>query len=120
MGFEITNKPAEKMYSGMIISYLVRPLFGIPMGWVTEIKHVEYMKYFVDEQRVGPYTIWHHEHHIEPIEGGVLMHDIVSYLPPLGILGRIANYLFIEDKLKEIFDFRYQAVIREFGDYKEK
>lgn len=118
MGFEITgaNLP-EKMYPGMIISYKVSPLLGIKMTWVTEITHVENHRYFVDEQRMGPYAMWHHQHKIETIEGGVLMTDIVSYQPPLGFLGVIANALFIRGKLKEIFDFRTVAVEKKFGKY---
>ncbi len=116
MGFEITGASLpEKMYPGMIISYKVSPLLGIKMTWVTEITHVENHLYFVDEQRMGPYAMWHHQHKIETIEGGVLMTDIVSYQPPLGFLGVIANALFIRGKLKEIFDFRTVAVEKKFG-----
>lgn len=121
MGFQITNEPLpEIMYPGMIITYKVSPLLGIKMNWVTEITHVKNLNYFVDEQRVGPYKIWHHEHHLTEIKGGVLMSDIVSYQPPLGILGDIANKLFIENQLKEIFTYRRQAMERIFGQYPEK
>jgi len=99
----------------MIISYKVSPVLGIKMTWVTEITQVKEKEYFVDEQRVGPYSIWHHEHKIEAIEGGVLMTDIVSYKPPFGILGSIANSILIKRQLKEIFDFRAVAMERMFG-----
>jgi ligand-binding SRPBCC domain-containing protein len=117
MGFDITteNLP-EKMYPGMIISYTVTPLLGIKTTWVTEITQVKDKVYFVDEQRVGPYTIWHHEHFIEPIEGGVLMKDIVSYKPPFGFLGSIANTLVIKKKLNEIFNYRTKALDERYGD----
>jgi ligand-binding SRPBCC domain-containing protein len=116
MGFQITNEPiAEKMYAGMIIAYKVTPLLSIPMQWVTEITHVQEMEYFVDEQRIGPYTLWHHQHRISEIEGGTLMQDIVSYKPPFGPLGIMANSLIIESQLKSIFEYRFQAVVREFG-----
>jgi ligand-binding SRPBCC domain-containing protein len=116
MGFQITNEPiAEKMYAGMIIAYKVTPLLSIPMQWVTEITHVQEMEYFVDEQRIGPYTLWHHQHRISEIEGGTLMQDIVSYKPPFGPLGILANSLIIESQLKSIFEYRFQAVVREFG-----
>jgi ligand-binding SRPBCC domain-containing protein len=116
MGFNITSKLlSEKMYPGMIISYKVSPVLGIKMTWVTEITHVKEKEYFVDEQRVGPYTMWHHEHKIEPIEGGVLMTDIVSYKPPFGILGSIANSVLIKKQLKQIFDYRVNAVEKMFG-----
>lgn len=116
MGFNITSKlMGEKMYPGMIISYKVSPVFGIKMTWVTEITHVKEKEYFVDEQRIGPYRMWHHEHKIEPIEGGVLMTDIVSYKPPLGILGSIANAILIKKQLQEIFDYRTIAMEKIFG-----
>jgi ligand-binding SRPBCC domain-containing protein len=116
MGFNITSKLlSEKMYPGMIISYEVSPVLGIKMTWVTEITQVKEKEYFVDEQRVGPYSMWHHEHKIEPIEGGVLMSDIVSYKPPFGFLGSIANSVLIKKQLQEIFDFRTLAMERMFG-----
>ena len=118
MGFNITSKLlSEKMYPGMIISYKVSPVLGIKMTWVTEITHIKEKEYFVDEQRIGPYSMWHHEHKIEPIDGGVLMIDIVSYKPPFGILGSIANAILIKKQLKEIFDFRTVAVEKMFGKF---
>lgn len=120
MGFDITSTHLpEKMYAGMIISYIVKPLLGIKTSWVTEITHVRDKEFFVDEQRIGPYTMWHHEHKIEPIEGGVLMKDIVTYRPPFGILGKIANRLIIGKKVKSIFDYREQAIIEIFGPFEE-
>lgn len=116
MGFDITTPDLpSKMYPGMIISYKVRPLLNIPTTWVTEITHVKEGEYFVDEQRVGPYTIWHHQHKIEPIEGGTLMKDIVSYQPPFGVLGTIANALIIRGKLEEIFSYREKVLDQKFG-----
>ncbi|RPD90749.1 hypothetical protein EGM88_15475 [Aureibaculum marinum] len=118
MGFDIiTQDLPEKMYEGMIITYIVTPLFGIKTTWVTEITHIKENSYFVDEQRVGPYALWHHQHIIEPIENGVLMKDIVSYQPPFGFLGAVANTLLIKQKLKEIFDYRTKAVENQFGRY---
>ncbi len=115
MGFDITSKDLpEKMYAGMIISYNVRPLLGIPVTWVTEITHVEEKRYFVDEQRVGPYSMWHHQHLIEPHENGVMMTDIVSYKPPLGFLGSIANVLFIRRQLEGIFAYREEALKKKY------
>jgi ligand-binding SRPBCC domain-containing protein len=120
MGFEITNNmEGQKMYPGLIITYKVSPLLGIKMDWMTEITHVEEKKYFVDEQRIGPYKMWHHQHKIEPIENGVLMTDIVTYEPPFGFIGAIANKIIIKNQLDEIFDFRFKAVEIFFGKYEE-
>jgi ligand-binding SRPBCC domain-containing protein len=118
MGFDITSTGLpEKMYPGMIISYKVSPLLGIKMTWVTEITQVREREFFIDEQRIGPYALWHHQHHIKPIEGGVLMSDIVTYKPPFGFLGAIANTLFIRKQLKGIFEFREKAMEEKFGKY---
>jgi ligand-binding SRPBCC domain-containing protein len=118
MGFDIVKIPKEeKMYPGMIISYKVSPMLGIKMNWVTEITHVKELQYFVDEQRVGPYQLWHHEHHLKPIDGGVEMLDIVSYKAPFGFLGEIATSLFIKKQLKQIFDYRFTALEEIFGKF---
>ncbi len=118
MGFDvISEKLPEKMYPGMIIAYRVSPLFGIKTTWVTEITHVTTLQYFVDEQRVGPYKMWHHQHHIEAVDNGVLMTDIVDYQPPLGFLGSIANKLIIRKKLEEIFLYRTTRLEKYFGKY---
>ncbi|MFA7272835.1 MAG: SRPBCC family protein [Crocinitomicaceae bacterium] len=116
MGFDIITKDIpEKMYPGMIIAYRVSPLLKIKMTWVTEITKVAMNEYFVDEQRVGPYKVWHHEHFIREENGVVVMSDIVTYVPPFGFLGAIANALIIKKQLKTIFDYRFKAVEREFG-----
>lgn len=115
MGFDIgTENLPDKIYEGMIISYTVKPLFGIKTQWVTEITHVREKEYFVDEQRVGPYTLWHHQHIIIPEKEGVLMKDIVSYKPPFSFVGSMANRFIIRKKLIEIFDFRNQALEKIF------
>jgi len=118
MGFIVTsNTGTEKMYPGMIITYKVSPLLGIKLNWMTEITHVRDYEYFVDEQRVGPYKLWHHQHKIEPIKGGILMTDIVTYEPPLGLLGSIANSLVIKKQLQLIFDYRTIALEKRFGRF---
>lgn len=116
MGFDITSEDADQnMYEGMIISYRVSPVLGIKTTWVTEITHVRDKHYFVDEQRIGPYKLWHHQHILEDTSDGVLMTDIVSYAPPFGILGKIANVLMINKKLNEIFKYRFQKVEKLFN-----
>ena len=111
MGFDIISEGLpDKMYEGMIISYKVSPLLGIKTTWVSEITHIKDKQYFVDEQRVGPYKIWHHQHFLESTSEGTLMKDIVSYKPPLGILGEIANQLIIKKKLDEIFSYRTKVL----------
>ncbi len=118
MGFHISSDDLpEKMYQGMIITYKVSPIAGIKTDWMTEITHVSEKEYFVDEQRIGPYQLWHHQHFIKPIAHGVLMKDIVTYSPPFGFVGAIANKLLIRKKLEDIFAYRFQAMIDIFGEY---
>ena len=106
MGFHITSGTPAKMYPGQIITYRVSPVPGITVNWVTEITHVSKGSYFVDEQRFGPYRMWHHEHHFEPKDGGVLMTDRVSYKLPYGVFGRMAHFLFVRKQLEQIFAYR--------------
>ena len=111
MGFNIISKHhGGKMYPGQVIEYKVSPVLNVPLYWMTEITHVEERKYFVDEQRFGPYSLWHHQHHFEAVEEGVRMTDIVHYKLPFWFLGDIANKLFVAKQLKGIFDYRYEKV----------
>ena len=116
MSFEIlSNLTGLKMYPGMIINYKVRPFLNIPMRWTTEITHCEEGHYFVDEQRFGPYSFWHHKHFFKKVEGGIEMTDIVDYGLPLGILGQIANSIYVEQKLQGIFDYRNEVIHKLFA-----
>lgn len=111
MGFKVISRfSGNKIYAGQVIEYTVRPLLGIPVYWMTEITHVEKHRYFVDEQRFGPYSLWHHQHHFKEVEGGVEMTDIVHYKIPYWFFGDIANAILVRKKLKGIFDFRKKII----------
>lgn len=107
-----------KIYPGQIIEYKVKPLLGISVYWMTEITHVEEGRYFVDEQRFGPYSLWHHQHHFRSIDGGVEMTDIVHYKLPLAFVGQLAHRLLVRKKLDSIFQYRYQKVEELLGTWK--
>lgn len=117
LGFKIKSELPEKMYPGMFIQYTVKPLLGIPMTWVTEITQVNEPHFFIDEQRVGPYAIWHHQHFFKTIKGGVEMTDIVDYRLPLAPFGNFMQPLLIKGKLNHIFDYRNDKMIELFGEY---
>ncbi|MFD2827716.1 cell division inhibitor [Leeuwenhoekiella polynyae] len=117
MGFEIQSGADRPMFTGQLIQYKVSPVVGIKMGWVTEITHVKHMEYFVDEQRFGPYALWHHKHFIKEIPGGVEMEDIVDYKVPMGIVGQLVHPFLVKPKLQEIFEFREQKLNELFGKY---
>ena len=118
MDFNITDWDRKKAYPGQIIQYTVKPILGIKINWVTEITHVRAKEYFVDEQRFGPYTFWHHKHFIKEIEGGVIMEDVIHYKPPFGFVGVLLNFLFINSKLNSIFKHRELELIKTFGNFK--
>ncbi|MBK7558994.1 MAG: SRPBCC family protein [Chitinophagaceae bacterium] len=116
MGFKTISKfHGDTMYAGQVIEYKVSPVLGIPLYWMTEITHVSDKKYFVDEQRYGPYSMWHHQHHFKMVDGGVEMTDIVHYKLPMWFLGDIANSLFVKKQLQYIFDYRFKKVEELFG-----
>lgn len=115
LGFVIKSDLPEKIYPGMIAMYTVTPFMTIPVNWVTEITHVARPNLFVDEQRFGPYRMWHHEHMFRETPGGVEVTDLIHYALPLGPLGRIAHELFVKRQLNEIFEFRKQYLEKKFG-----
>ena len=119
LDFQIKSDLPEKMYPGMFIKYTVRPLLGIPMTWVTEITQINKPHFFIDEQRVGPYAIWHHQHFFKEISGGVEMTDIVDYQLPLAPFGNFMHPLLITGKLNQIFDYRWEKLEQLFGKYEQ-
>jgi len=116
MGFNILSGVEKSVYPGQIIEYIVTPILGIKTKWVTEITHVKDLEYFVDEQRFGPYSLWHHKHFIKEIDGGVEMEDIVHYKLPMGFLGQLAHPILVKPKLDEIFEYRRNKLIELFGE----
>ncbi len=117
MGFEILSGADRPMYAGQLIQYIVTPVAGIKTKWVTEITHVQHLEFFVDEQRFGPYALWHHKHFIKEIPGGVEMEDIVDYKLPLGFIGQMVHPFLVKPKLKEIFEYRKNKLIELFGSH---
>ncbi len=116
MGFQIVSGAEKPMYAGQIIQYIVTPVMGVKTKWVTEITHVSNENYFVDEQRFGPYALWHHKHFIKEIEGGVEIEDIIDYKVPFGWLGQLMHPILVKPKLDEIFNYRKKKLIELFGE----
>lgn len=115
LGLRMTSEAPEKIYPGLILAYTVSPFFGLPVRWVTEITHVKEPEFFVDDQRLGPYSFWHHRHAFSETGAGVEVHDIVHYALPLGLLGDIAHSLVVKKRLEKIFDYRSEYLAKEFG-----
>ena len=114
MNFDITSGKPEKMFAGQVISYKIKILPGIKSNWITEITNVKKHAYFIDEQRFGPYNMWHHEHHFVETDGEIHMFDKVTYKIPFGFLGHILHSVFIRKKLTTIFNYRAEILDKMF------
>lgn len=120
LNFEIQSDLSGKVHAGMIIHYKVRPILNIPISWVSEITHLHKPFYFVDEQLFGPYKLWHHEHLLSTGKNGeTIIEDIVSYVVPFGIFGRLLNRFVVRKKLTKIFNYRKRVLERMFGNLKK-
>ncbi len=115
MNFTVTSKLPEKMYAGLIITYKVSPLFSIPITWVSEITHIDEPYHFVDEQKFGPYSFWHHSHRLNQIDDGVIMEDIVHYKLPLGLIGNLFGRPLVNPRLENIFNYRKKVLDKLFN-----
>ena len=117
MGFQILYiSCAYRAYAGQIIQYKVSVLPGIKVNWVTEITHVQEPLHFIDEQRFGPYSLWHHQHHFKEVRGGVEMTDEVNYAIPFGYLGRLAHWIFVGREVNRIFEHRFKVLEKYFSN----
>ncbi len=117
MGFKTRSGDDKKIFPGQIIEYTITPLMGIKMHWVTEITHIDENRYFVDEQRFGPYAFWHHKHFLKEITGGVLMEDVIHYKLPMGFVGDLFHGLLVKPNLDQIFNYRHNKLIELFGEF---
>ncbi len=118
LGFEILNdQEIDTIYPGRIIHYKIKPILNIPVEWVTEITHIQKPDYFIDEQRIGPYKLWHHEHHFEAIPNGVLMRDVVYYQLFSRFIGRALNSLWVKKEVEAIFAYRKDKLEKLFGSF---
>ncbi|MEM8927889.1 MAG: SRPBCC family protein [Bacteroidota bacterium] len=115
MGFQILSGADRPMFQGQIIQYVVKPFPGVSTKWVTEITHVKEGQYFVDEQRFGPYALWHHKHFIKEIDGGVEMEDLIDYKIPFGFLGQLVQPILVKKQLNQIFQYREAKLEELFG-----
>jgi ligand-binding SRPBCC domain-containing protein len=115
LNFEIVYKDSNTMFQGQLIEYMVQfiPLFR--SRWLTEINHVEDLAYFVDEQRIGPYRFWYHEHLFRPVENGTQIIDQVTYQLPFGPIGELAHLIWIKPRLEKIFDYREHQITAIFS-----
>lgn len=117
LNFKIISGAEENIHLGQIIQYKVNPFPIISAIWVTEITYMKEKEYFVDEQKFGPYSFWHHKHYFKSISGGVEMTDIVDYKVPFGLIGRVLTKGLIKKELQNIFTYRDLVLKERFGKY---
>jgi len=111
----ISPDPVPPMYAGMVIRYTVRPLFGVPLKWITEITQVKEHHFFIDNQVKGPFRLWHHQHFFTETNQGVLMRDVVTYELPFGFIGRLFGSRIVAARVKHIFAHRSKVIDHFFG-----
>jgi ligand-binding SRPBCC domain-containing protein len=109
LGFRIETPGRITMRPETRIDYTLR-LVGVPIRWRTRIVEWNPGVGFVDEQEMGPYAHWRHEHRFETVGEGVLMTDVVCYALPFGFIGRGIHVLMVRPALERIFDFRFRRV----------
>lgn len=114
LGLQITSETPDKIYEGMIITYNVNPFPFFKTTWVTEITYIDNPTYFIDEQRIGPYKFWHHQHFFREADNGIIIEDLVHYSTPYGYLGKLLNNLYITKKLEYIFNYRFEVLNKLF------
>jgi ligand-binding SRPBCC domain-containing protein len=112
--FVVTSPLQTAMYPGMLITYTVTPFWGVKVTWISEITHVAALSYFVDEQRMGPYRLWHHQHHFREVSTGVEVTDLVHYALPFDPLSRPLQPL-VQRRLELIFSYRAEALRQRLG-----
>jgi len=112
---EISSKVPEKIYTGLMISYRMKAVSGIPMAWLSEVSHCDEPHRFVYQQAVGPFKFWSHEVCLTEMDEGILLEDIVFYAMPWGWLGDCLQRLVIGDKLNQIFDTRRDYLQAKWG-----
>ena len=115
LDFNILSRLPDAIYTGLVITYSIRPLAGIGISWVSEITQVKPPGFFVDEQCRGPFSFWRHQHHLQKIPEGVENKDEVQYRLPAGPIGILVHSIFVRRKLEAIFDFRHDVCREIFG-----
>lgn len=111
----ITSRIPERIYGGLMISYRMKAVFGIPMTWLSEVTHCNEPCRFIYQQRLGPFKFWSHEVCLTKQENGIILEDIMFYTMPMGWLGQLLNTLLIAEKLDQIFTVRHNYLQARWG-----
>ena len=117
--FEVLTPSPIEMRVGTLIDYRLR-IRGLPVRWQSEISAWQPPYRFVDEQRRGPYRLWHHEHTFEVVAGGTAIRDVVDYRGPGWLVEPLLNRLFIRPDVDRIFAYRHQQLVARYGALTEE
>jgi len=113
LNFNILTPSPIEMKDGQLIDYTIK-LLGKKIRWRTMITVYEPPNLFIDQQLLGPYSLWHHKHVFKEVKNGVEIIDTIHYVVPFGIIGNIVNYFFIHRDLKNIFKYRKEVIEQYF------
>lgn len=114
--FTTASDAPTEIRPGLLLAHRVRLQFGFAVNWLTEITHVSPPDYFIDEQRLGPFRLWHHEHHFRAIDGAhTELRDLVQYVVPCGWLGELVHPWIVVPQLRHLWDFRENTIAEIFG-----
>lgn len=86
--------------------------FGIRQKLTSKITAFDRPKYFQDAMLKGAFEGFTHDHFFIEKDGKVLMKDVFDYRSPLGFLGHIADFLFLESYMKELLTNRNLLIKR--------
>ncbi|WP_272973536.1 SRPBCC family protein [Croceibacter atlanticus] len=92
--------------------------FGVYQNLTSKITKFDRPNYFVDEMVKGAFKGFVHEHHFSKIHSGTLMVDVFEYTSPLGILGNLADTLFLKNYMTALLTER-NRVLKEFAESKK-
>ncbi|NNE07843.1 MAG: SRPBCC family protein [Gemmatimonadetes bacterium] len=111
LDFRIVSETPVRMEEGRLIDYRLK-VHGFPLRWQSEITVWDPPHRFVDEQRKGPYKVWHHTHRFEKAGNGTRVIDEVRYDVPGGAL---IHKLIVKRDIAKIFEYRVRALEELFG-----
>ncbi|MEL0643017.1 SRPBCC family protein [Olleya sp. Ti.3.14] len=80
--------------------------FGIRQQLTSKITHFESPNYFVDQMVSGAFKSFKHEHIFSTKGGDTIMIDMFYFQSPFGVLGRLANVLFLTSYMKNLLETR--------------
>lgn len=89
--------------------------FGIYQNLTSKITKFDEPNCFVDEMEEGAFKEFKHEHHFAELNGETLMTDIFDYKSPLGILGKLADKIFLKRYMTELLTER-NRIVKEFAE----